>query len=294
MKREGEDKFTFGDIFRRSFKEYTGNFREIFKFIFLFVGIPALLLTIIQIVMLIVDPNLFAMMSTPELLAQLDAGTLKMPLYYTLVNAFFSIISVFLMIFMSAGLISTTLKKSKFSLNELISNAKSRYWKYFGFCIVVGIFILLLTLIFLIPASIIAADLTIPRYILFLTLPLLIPTIIFVMYWIFASYVFFDKKEKIIPSLKQSKAIVKDRWWKTFGYLFLIGLILIGFSIVMGIIQLPTLIIMMIKIFKNTPLSIGLLIVSSLLNLISSFIGSLVAAPFSVLFLKNFYLEMKK
>jgi hypothetical protein len=220
--------------------------------------------------MLIVDPNLFAMMSTPELLAQIDAGTLKMPLYYTLVNIFFIIISVFLTLFVSAGFISTTLKKSKFSSSELIENAKPRYWKYFWFSIVLVIFIFLLTLL------------------------LIIPGIIFGIYWIFASYVFFDRKEKIRASLRQSREIVKGRWWNTFGYLILLGLILIGFSIVMGIIQLPTMVIMILKIFSNTNLSFGLLIVSSLLNLIANFILSLVSAPFSALFLKNFYLEMKK
>jgi hypothetical protein len=270
QKGNRKDNFTFGEIFSRSFKEYRGNFREIFKFVFLFIGIPALLLTLVQIVMLIVDPNLFAMMSTPELLAQIDAGTLKMPLYYTLVNIFFIIISVFLTLFVSAGFISTTLKKSKFSSSELIENAKPRYWKYFWFSIVLVIFIFLLTLL------------------------LIIPGIIFGIYWIFASYVFFDRKEKIRASLRQSREIVKGRWWNTFGYLILLGLILIGFSIVMGIIQLPTMVIMILKIFSNTNLSFGLLIVSSLLNLIANFILSLVSAPFSALFLKNFYLEMKK
>jgi hypothetical protein len=219
--------------------------------------------------MLVVDPNLFSIMSTPASLAALNGGTMKLPLYYTIVNVFFSVITIFLSLFVSAGLISTSLKKSKFYLGELVENAKSRYWKFFGFCIVTIIFILLLTLL------------------------LIIPGIIFAIYWTFAAYVFFDRKEKIIPSLKQSKAIVKNRWWKTLGYLLLMGLILIGVLLLINIIQLPVLMITMFKMIGGTSLSLGLLIASSILSFITGLIGSLIS-PMSVLFIKNFYQEVKK
>jgi hypothetical protein len=266
-----QDKFTFGNILSKSIKEYRDNFREIFKFIFLFVGIPSLLLILIQIVLLIVDPNLFSIMSTPASLTGLNAGTVKLPLYFQIVSYFFTLVAIFLGIFVSAGLISTSLKKSRFSLGELIGNAKPRYWKYFGFCIVVLIFVLLLTLL------------------------LIIPGIIFAIYWTFAAYVFFDRKEKIRASLKQSRMIVKNRWWKTFGYILLFGLIVILFAIFVGLIAgIPTFLITMLYLVNHPSLSLTFLIVSSLLSFISGFILNLVTAPLGILFFKNFYMKMKK
>jgi len=265
-----QHKFTFGDILSKSIKEYSDNFKEIFKFMFLFFGIISLILIAVEIVLLIVDPNLFTMMSDPTSLTALGEGTTQLPLYFRLVTYAFSLISIFLTVFISAGLISTTLKKSKFSLKELISNAKPRYWKYFWFCIVVVIFVFLLMLL------------------------LIIPGIIFAVYWMFASYIFFDKKQNIRASLKQSRMIVKNRWWKTFGYNLLIGIILIGFTLLINIIQLPTLAITTINLINGTSLSLGLIIVSSLLNFIAGFIGNLILVPMGILFFKNFYLEMKK
>ncbi|MCX6750854.1 MAG: hypothetical protein NTZ83_05330 [Candidatus Pacearchaeota archaeon] len=266
-----EGKFNFEGILGKSIREYRDNFRDIFKFIFLFVGIPSLLLVLIQIVLLIVKPDLFTMMSTPASLIELDAGTLKLPLYFQIVSYFFTLVAIFLGIFVSAGLISTSLKKDKFSFKELVRNAKPRYWKYFGFCIVVLIFILLLSLL------------------------LIIPGIIFGIYWAFAAYVFFDRKKKIRASLKQSREIVKGRWWKTLGYLFLFGLIVILFAILVGIIvSIPTLLITTLYLVNHTSLSLTLLIVSSLLSFISGFILNLVTTPLGILFLKNFYMKMKK
>lgn len=267
---ERKDQFNFGSIFSKSIKEYSDNFKELFKFMFLFMGIISLVLIIVEIICLIADPSLFTLMTNSASIAELNEGTVKLPLYFKIITYFFNIISIFLSIFVSAALISTTLKKSKFSLRELIDNGKSRYWKFFGFNIVLIIFILLLTLL------------------------LIIPGIIFGIYWAFAAYVFFDKKEKIRASLKQSRMIIKDRWWKTLGYLLLIGLILIGFAIIVNIIQLPTLLITSMHLINGTNLSWALLVISTLLNFIAGFIGTLISVPLGTLFVKNFYLEMKK
>jgi hypothetical protein len=265
-----KDKFTFGDILGESIQEYKNNFREILKFMLLFVGIPALILCIFQFVCIIIDPKLFALLSTPSLLKQLNTGLIKLPLYYQIVSALFNLITIFLMVFISAGFISTLLKKSKFTSKELIRNAQPRYWKFFAFNIVLIIFLILLFLL------------------------LIVPGIIFGIYWVFASYVFFDRKEKIRPSLKQSREIVKNRWWKTFGY-FLLICIIIGFiSLVINIIQFPTVVISGLHIFNDTPLSLGFLGIFSLMNLIARFCASLVTVPLGILFFKNFYLKMKK
>jgi hypothetical protein len=263
-----EDKIKFGSIFSKSWEEYKSNFKESSKFVLLFLGLPALLLLIIEIVLLSVDPSLFSIMSSPATVAALE-GTIKIPIYFRIISGFFTIVSIFFMVFVSAGFISSVLKKEKFSFRELVKNAKPRYWQYFGFCIVYLIFVFLLTLL------------------------LIIPGILFGIYWIFASYIFFDRKEKIRPSLKQSREIVKGRWWKTFGYSILLFLIVIGITLVIGIVQIPTTIIMTLHTLSGTPMPLGLLIAYLIMNFIGSLLGMLISVPLPTMFFKNFYREME-
>lgn len=261
--------FKFNDILNKSINECRTNYKEIFKLIFFFIGIPLILLTIVQIIFLVTDLNLFSIMSNPELISQIEEGTIKIPFYYTLTENLFSLVIMFLSVLISAAMISTTLKKSKFTYKELVENGKSKYWRFFGLALVSGIFIFLLTLL------------------------LIIPGIIFAVYWTFAAYVFFDKKEKIMPSLKQSKSIIKGRWWKTFGYILLFGLIMVAILIVAGIITIPVNLIIAANILQQKQFSLGLLIASYILALIYNLIVSFICVPLSALFFKNFYIEMK-
>jgi hypothetical protein len=273
MKKKSEEKkseIRFGNILSKSFNEYKLNFKSIFKFLFLLVGIPYILLMLVEVIFISVDPTILSIMSSPELLNQVDEGTLGYPLYYTVINLVFTILNLFLGVLVSVGLLSTSLSKSKFSFKELMENGKSRYWKFFGFSVVIFVFVLLLTLL------------------------LIIPGIIFGVYWIFAACIFLDKKETIKKSLKKSKEMVKGRWWKTFGFYLLFGLILIGFSIVISIVNAPSAAIMMFHILNGTEFGIGLLITNSVLSMVYNFLVSLIGVPLSVLFVKNFYFEMKK
>ena len=265
-----KDKFTFGSILGESINDYKKNFKEIFKFMLLFFGIPVLIFGLIEFAFYFVDPHLLTLVSTPSLLKQLNQGIIKLPLYYRMIDLFFSLIIILLTIFVSAGLIRTTLKKSSFSFRELIDNGKAKYGRFLIFNIVFCIFIVLLFLL------------------------LIVPGIIFGIYWAFASYIFLDKNEKILPSLKQSRKIVKGRWWKIFGYLLLISIILGVFSLLVNIIQLPTIIISAIHILNNTNLSVGFLGVATFMSVIAKFIANLVTAPLAVLFFKNFYKKIRK
>jgi len=273
MKKKSEEKkskLRFGSILSKSFDEYKLNFKSIFKFIFLLVGVPYILFTLVQIIFMSVDPNVLSIMSSPEMLNEVDTGLLEFPLYYTLTNFLFTILNLFLGVLISAGLLSTALSKSKFSFKELMQNGKSTYWKFFGFSLVLMIFVLLLTLL------------------------LIIPGLIFGIYWIFAACIFLEKKENIKNSLKKSKEMVKGRWWKTFGFYLLLGLVMIGIVIVASIVNIPSVIVMMIHTLNGTQFGIGLLITNSILSMVYDFLVSLIGIPLSVLFIKNFYFEMKK
>jgi len=270
QKKESEKKFTFSSLFQKSVDDYKSNFKPILKLVLIFSGIILLVSMLFQVISYISNETVFQIASNPDLIEQYNTGLITFPLYYSISNVILSLISFFLTLFVSASLISVSVKKSKFSYKDLFEMGKSKYWKYFGLSIVTGIFILLLTLL------------------------LIIPGIIFGVYWAFVAYVFFDKDKKIMDSLKESRKIVKGRWWKTFGYILLFGLISLLIMIVASVVELPTYLIMMANIFSSTDISLAVLIISSVTSMIYQFLVALVISPLFILFLKNFYLEMKK
>lgn len=99
----------------------------------------------------------------------------------------------------------------------------------------------------------------------FLYLLLIIPGVIFTVYWLFAVFVLVREKTGVFDSLRRSQRIVRGRWWKTFGYFLLLSLIVVLVSIVTNFIPL-----------------------------VGALIPMLVLTPFTMLFLKNFYLELRK
>ncbi len=94
---------------------------------------------------------------------------------------------------------------------------------------------------------------------------LIVPGVIFLVYWLFASIILLKEKTTVWESLKKSKQTVKGRWWRVFGYFILIMLIAIVVS------------------------SVG-----SLIPIIGGFVSTLVVSPFITIFLKNFYLDLKR
>jgi len=99
----------------------------------------------------------------------------------------------------------------------------------------------------------------VPLYLL-----LIIPGIIFSIYWIFAFYVLVRENTGIWESMKRSKIIVKGKWWKVFGYSLLLGLIIVAVSLV-----------------------------SNFIPFVEMFVNMLVLVPFTILFFKNFYLDLR-
>lgn len=98
----------------------------------------------------------------------------------------------------------------------------------------------------------------------FLFMLLVVPGVIFLVFWIFSSIVLFRENLGIRASMKQSRRVVSGRWWKVFGY----GLL---FMLIVGIVS---------WIFSAVALG--------------DFVQGLVLTPLGIIFLKNFYLELKK
>ncbi|MEK6914335.1 MAG: hypothetical protein AABW83_01670 [Nanoarchaeota archaeon] len=143
--------------------------------------------------------------------------------------------------------------KGKFNFYDIIISGKRNFWKFVWFSIVSLFFIILLFL------------------------ALIIPGIIFSIYWSLAIFVYFDKRKTVIESLKISFNIVKGNWWKIFGYTILLFL---AFSI-FGLI-----IVILVNYVSNNYLNL-------ILNNLVNFIYTIISVPFSILFYKNIYLELR-
>lgn len=253
----------FNEILKKSWNEYKENFTSIFIFMFVFSGIISIIMTVISIVWAYSDEKVSQLVLNPYII---NGELFYLPWYYFIITSILSLLSVFLMLFVYAGLIGTVLRKSKYNYNDLVKNGDYYYFKYLAFIIVSGIFLF------------------------FLFLLLIIPSIIFMVYWIFGSYVLYDEKKGIIDSLKRSKEIVKGKWWKVFGYLLLLLLIFLGILIAVLIITLPLQVIQL----SSIKISLKFFIFRSFFDLIINFIIGLIYIPIFVLFGKNFYFDLKK
>jgi len=67
-----------------------------------------------------------------------------------------------------------------------------------------------------------------------LFLLLFVPGIIFYIYWIFITYVVILKNIWGYSAIKESKAIVQNRWWRTFGIALLFGILTIAVGLIVG------------------------------------------------------------
>jgi len=108
-----------------------------------------------------------------------------------------------------AGLITWTfmvkiygiITKKKYSIEDSRNILFSRFWALVGTGIMTVIFLLGL-------------------YIL-----LIIPGLIFSFYWIFSHLAVLFREKSGLEALKYSKELVMGNWWKTVGYLFVVGII---------------------------------------------------------------------
>lgn len=81
-----------------------------------------------------------------------------------------------------------------------------------------------------------------------LSLLLLVPGIIYAVYWVFAPYAFIAHGKTGMEALRYSKSLVQDNWWRVFGMLLLISIIItvlfgiftVIFAIVLSIFSLPS------------------------------------------------------
>ncbi|MEN9626479.1 MAG: hypothetical protein RL557_807 [archaeon] len=258
--------FSFGSIFGKAIEDYKKNFKAIFLFMFVFIGIFSLLSFIISALWILNDETTRNFVVYALFADDLSA----FPWTYFICMWALGIIGILLSIFVWSGFVSMSVRKETFRFGDLVRAGKSTFLNYLGLLIVSGIFLLGLFLL------------------------LIIPGIIFGVYWLLSSYVLLYEKKDILTSLKRSKEIIKGNWWRVFGYLILILIILVLVSVIVSVVVQPTQIVQMIHMLNTETVSLPFFMINSLLGVISQFITSLITVPFSILFFKNLYFALRK
>jgi len=228
----------FGKIFGESWRDYKRNFKAIFWLMFIFYLIPLFLFTFVPVFLGF------------DIEQGFSGGVVGLLVVLGLVLFFSGL-------FYNLGIMAGSLFKKKFSFSDCIGYAKKFYWGYFGFIILLFI------------------------YMAGLFLLLIIPGIIFMIFWAFSPYVFVYERKGIHGSLRRSFQIVRKRWWKTFGYTVLLILIVLAIGFGAGLI---------LAVFS---FFLGSTIYAIIDFLVSSAV-SFVMTTLMILFFKNFYFEMRK
>jgi len=110
-----------------------------------------------------------------------------------------------------------------------------------------------------------------------------IPIMYFSIQWVFSQYSMIIDNSGVIDSMKRSKFLVKERWWTMFGYLFVMGLIVGGISMV---VSLP---VGIVGIFLNMIPVVGPIITTSLSALINAAV-----TPLSIIFVGLLFERLKE
>lgn len=269
-----------GDIFSKTWKDYKVNFKVLFKIMLIFVVIPSFFL------LLVVFTWDFTSGRYPIIEQQFITGNFtEVPLDYSQINIgmyvagagvylLLSLIALSLLLLVVVGIMTTALKDDKIKYKSIISNGKKYYWASLGFFFVIFVFLFGL-------------------YIL-----LIIPGIIFSIYWFFSYYVYIDKNVSksrgIRNSLRESRMLVRGKWWKTLGYLCVFYLLMFVISIVAELIVfIPTGIFSDYCLASQSMPLFGYLLLNIFTWAVNSIV-TIITLPLGILFGKNFYLTAKK
>jgi len=299
-------KMRFGEIYSKSWKEFKEGRKELYKLIFWFYAVPAILLFLVSFLWMNSSGTYGAIVSGMNQIVSTQGynataiGKMTSEAILSNMNSSFASIMIVLevavaliMLLALSSIISALLKGGKFNFSEAVKLGKKNYWRLFAFLIV---YIFFLACLFVPGALLIACVLWqfLEPYFLILAALFVILGITFMVFWIFGYFVFIDNGSKgIIKALKDSYRLVKGRWWKTFGYYILFSLIM--FLIILCF-SIPSLVIQGIVSAEiaKAQLSLGMYSANLWVSQICEILSFFIVFPLSLLFLKNMYLEWKK
>ena len=258
-----------GEIFTASINDTRANFKVSSKLVFWFYVLPMAIVTAISIYWL------FWGGIYDTLLALDAAGETSIAVIFGAMSGFFagttalSTIATLIGFLAISGLVAASLKKKKFSYSEALQSGKRVYLPLLGLYIVLILFLLGLYLL------------------------LIIPGIIFTIYWILSIFIKVDENSGVIESLRKSFYMIRGRWWRTLGYLAILAIVVSAVSLIFSIPSIITSGAMEISSAVTGTASTPLLATSQVISFVFSALSYLIIIPFSIFFLKNYYLELK-
>jgi len=257
----------FGEIFNKSWNEYSSTFNVFLKSSFILLGIPALVILIYNLFFALISSDVRSMLTNYNINGMLLFNFSSMLIIHWIGALILGVVALVFSLIFYSGAIWSTLNLKNLTFDKLYKNGKSNFWRYVLFIILVGIFIFLLLL------------------------ALVIPAIVFMVFWSVALFVYYHERTGIIDSLGRSFNLVRGRWWKTFGYLVLIMIIMIAIGLVVFIPYFILSVLGLAGTFLTDSLIIYFIsqVISILFTLVYAVIGI-----FFLFFLKNLYLELKE
>ncbi len=312
---------SFNQVFSKSWKDYTSNFRTIFQLTSVYYILPLFLLSLIVIFLMNVTGLFQDLLSIYSLMVgasasgsgQIDPATsaalsqLMLPMIGKFFLVFIPasllvIVFLFLTLFLYLAVLVPAFKKTTFTYHDAVTLAKPLYWRFVGltcmlWLISLGLYLVAMMVLF-IPLTAFAAILgptaaTSPYFtVLSIVVSILMVTILlfFLTRFLFAPCFMVQENEKVFASLEKSWKFVQGRWWNAFGYIILLTLI---FWVVWLLASLPlqSLFALFLKdiLVGNFGLLWILLLLYFLMYVLFTLIGLLWA-----FFLKNLYLSYSK
>ncbi len=154
--------------------------------------------------------------------------------------------------------IAVSLKLDRFRINKALTFGKTVYLRSLGYWTVLFLFLAGLFIL------------------------LIVPFVIFLVYWAFGIYVFLEKRTGILAALKESKRLVRGRWWRT--------LAAVSFVSVLAFASLIPLFLVMVLFVFVLPETLSNFVNGAFFQIWNS----ILIMPLSILFFKHLYIEYKK
>lgn len=309
-----------GEVFSRAFEDYKTNFKEVFKIILVFYGLPQLILLVFLVMNVDIVRQLELAMvsafSSNQVNWQILSNTFVSFLPYLCIQIVLSFVVFLISLIGYTAIIGQSLQK-KFNFPDANRLGFNYYWRLLGVIIMTSLpwivlGVLSLPLVYLAYQAVVAMAfggfdiLQFGSLILYFIILLILGAIAFFIYlylyikWVFAPFALF-KEQKVKKSLKESASLVRGNWWKTFGIVLLLILTIGVASWVIGVVfkLLEQIVVLAINGMPNGNnvlygLNSATIVVSQIISTISKFVVTLLTLPFSIFFLKNFFLERQK
>lgn len=295
----------WGDLFTESLKEYFSKFMTLLKLFSVLYLLPLgviLLVSIIIVAAIWGSAGISGMATAVTGGEDVGEGDVLPVVPMAGSGAFFPVIIVLVVVafivflvmysLLNLGYIQTGFLPKGLSMKEAFKSGARNFWRYIG----LSILLLLIGIGLLVPGGLVVllavllwgSMVTALKVVLVLLAVLLFIGGFLFTVWIgthlvFSVYALVKEGVGIVESMRQSWRIVKGSFWRVFGFNLLLGVVMAGFSLALSIVLIPF--SMIGAVFPP---------VAMLRSLISNVFNYLFLVPFSIFFIKNFYLNMKE